>query len=181
MAANQNPASLQRSNTNFASTEELEQRYGRRAAEVLNESHCKLEDELKRYQATATVYARQATVADRTIKALVPHIATYQAADRTIRALVPHINRYNNMEQLLSDPTRLAKYTVDMFTHVYPVQAKERPSATQPLVRPDFPSMPSARVPGNVRLGDVRPDQRWMVADRMEKAGLMRGKPIVNG
>jgi hypothetical protein len=150
-----------RSNTSVASTEELIQAYGPRAAEIINESHCRLEDALKR-AAIENQHLRQ--FANQSI--------------RTINALRPHIERYAKMEHLLTNPERLANYTVDFFTKVVPVPP--RPNAAAPLVRPDFPSMPTqSGNSGGVRLGDIRPDQRWMVADKMERSGMLRGKQIL--
>ncbi len=139
--------------------------YGPRAAEILNESHCKIEDQLVR---------------------LTQHAQELQAfgvqSVMTINALAPHIERYGNMENLLTDSNRLAQYTVDYFTHVDPVPDRPQPeSASASLVRPDFPSIPMPNTPGGVRLADVRPEQRWMVADQMERSGLLQGKPLIVG
>jgi len=95
-----------------------------------------------------------------------------------MQQLAPHIERYARMESLLTDPDRLAAYTVDYFTYIKPLP--ERPNAAASLVRPDFPSMPTnSGGNGQMRLANVRPDQRWMVADRMEAQGLMNGKTII--
>lgn len=96
-----------------------------------------------------------------------------------MQALQPHIERYAAMEHLLTDGNRLAAYTVDYFTHVEP--QPDRPNAAASLVRPEFPAMPSGagQQDGQLRLANIRPDQRWMVADQMEKQGLLRGKPIL--
>lgn len=151
----------QRSNTAFASTEELIGQLGPRAAEILNESHCKTEDQLQMASQQAQVLHQFAL-----------------ESVQTMQQLAPHIERYGRMEELLTDPDRLAAYTVDYFTHVNPLP--ERPNAAASLVRPDFPSMPTnSGGNGQMRLADVRPDQRYMVADQMEARGLMNGKLIV--
>lgn len=99
-----------------------------------------------------------------------------------INELAPHIDRYGKMESLLTDSNRLAQYTVDYFTHVDPVPDRPDPtSASASLVRPEFPAIPMPNTPGNIRLADVRPEQRWMVADQLEKNGMLQGKPIVVG
>lgn len=96
----------------------------------------------------------------------------------TVSQLAPHIERYAAMEELLTDPDKLAQYTVDYFTHVHPVP--DRFNAAASLVRPDFPSMPvSAGGDGQLRLANIRPDQRWMVADKLERQGAFRNKPLV--
>lgn len=134
---------------------------GPRAAEILNESHCKIEDQLLRSQQQAHVL----------------HQFALQSV-QTMQELAPHIDRYGRMEELLTDPNRLAAYTVDYFTHVQPLP--ERPNAAASLVRPDFPAMPpSGGGDGQLRLANIRPEQRWMVADQMEKQGLLQGKPII--
>lgn len=99
-----------------------------------------------------------------------------------INELAPHIDRYGKMESLLTDSNRLAQYTVDYFTHVDPVpDTPQRENASASLVRPDFPAIPMPNTPGGIRLADVRPEQRWMVADQLEKNGMLQGKPIVVG
>ncbi len=98
-----------------------------------------------------------------------------------LQKLSPHIERYKAMETLLTDPTLLASYVNDYFTHVHPVEAGN-PAAQQPpgYERQPFPSMPSSNSGnGKINLSDVRPDQRWMVADQMEQAGLFNGKQLV--
>jgi hypothetical protein len=136
---------------------------GPRAAEMLNESHCKLED---LYQQQAQQLAELNQFALTSVD--------------TMRQLAPHIQRYEAMENMVTDPDRLAAYTVDFFTHVHPLP--ERQSATRPMVRPDYPSSPQgAGGGGQMRLADVRPEQRWMVADQMERQGMLRGKQILVG
>lgn len=135
---------------------------GPRAAEVLNESHCKTEDELAQTQKVLALYHQR-----------------LMEANYTIGALSPHIQRYSAMEALLTDPDRLAAYTVDFFTHVHPLPPK--PSASQSLVRPDYPQMPVAQGnTGEVSLGQYRPELRWQVADQMERQGLMAMKRIIH-
>lgn len=134
---------------------------GPRAAEILNESHCKLEDALRQTQQQLQEFQKFAI-----------------DSVNTVSQLAPHIERYAAMEALLTDPDRLAQYTVDYFTHVHPVP--DRPNAAASLVRPDFPSMPaSAGGDGQLRLANIRPDQRWMVADKLERQGAFRDKQIV--
>jgi hypothetical protein len=152
-----------RSDASFASTEELIQAMGPRAAEMLNESHCKLEDLYQQQQQQIAELNQFA-------------VNSYD----TMRQLAPHIQRYEAMETLMTDPDRLAAYTVDFFTHVHPLPPRE--NAVRPLVRPDFPASPAGDGGnGEMRLADVRPEQRWMVADQMERQGLMRGKQILVG
>jgi hypothetical protein len=156
-------AELRRSDASFASTEELIQAMGPRAAEMLNESHCKLED---MYQQQAQQLAELNQFALTSVD--------------TMAQLYPHIQRYQAMENMVTDPDRLAAYTVDFFNHVHPLPPRE--NAVRPLVRPDFPSSPSGNGGnGEMQLRDVRPEQRWMVADQMERQGLMRGKQILVG
>jgi hypothetical protein len=115
---------------------------------------------------------------NRTKAMLQESIAFNQHSIQVMQQLAPHIERYGAMENLLLDADRLAAYTVDYFTHVQPLP--ERPNAAASLVRPEFPSMPaSSGNDGTMRLANVRPDQRWIVADQMEQQGLLRGKPIV--
>lgn len=157
---NQNGA--RRSSTEFASTEELIATIGPRAAEVINESHCALEDELAKTQAVLSLYHQR-----------------LMEANYTIGALSPHIQRYKAMEQLMSDPNRLAAYTVDFFTHVHPLP--ERPSASQSLVRPDFPQMPAQQGSNDgTNLGQYRPDMRWKIADQLERQGALATKRIIH-
>jgi hypothetical protein len=152
-----------RSDASFASTEELIQAMGPRAAEMLNESHCKLEDFYVQQQHQIAELNQFA-------------INSYD----TMRQLAPHIQRYEAMENMVTDPNRLAAYTVDFFNHVHPLPPRE--NAVRPLVRPDYPSTPSSNGGnGEMRLADIRPEQRWMVADQMERQGLMRGKQILVG
>ena len=94
---------------------------------------------------------------------------------QTIQGLKPHIQRYAQMEDMLTDPNRLAAYTVDYFTHVVPVQTQQ-----QQFQRPEFPGgAPSGGGGGQFQLAQVRPDQRWMVADQLEKQGMFRGKVLI--
>lgn len=101
-----------------------------------------------------------------------------QYQHQVLERLAPHMERYKAMETLLLDPTLLAAYVNDFFTHVHPVeqQAEQEVQAQ----RQAFPSMPAGNGGGNkINLSDVRPDQRWMVADQMEQAGLFSGKRLV--
>ena len=102
----------------MASTEELIAQYGGRAAEIINEYACQLEDKL---QALTQAYQ----------ESMAYNVRSFE----TIQALAPHIQRYQAMENLLTNPDSLAAYTVDFFTYVQPLP--ERPNAA-PLVRPDF-------------------------------------------
>lgn len=81
------------------------------------------------------------------------------------------------MEILLTDPDLLAAYVNDFFTHIVPLPKQDDAVAYQ---RASFPEMPTGGS-GNsaVNLSDVRPDQRWIVADQMEAAGLFSGKTLV--
>lgn len=83
------------------------------------------------------------------------------------------------MEQLMTDPDRLAKYTIGFFTHVVPInnQQQQQPQFS----RPEFPAMPMAQGGGQQQfsLAQVRPEERWRVADQMERQGLFRGKQLV--
>lgn len=176
---NQNQNVAGRSSGEFASTEELISHYGERAAEILNESHCKLED----------LYSQQAS-----------QLAEFQRfainAHRTVASLAPHIQRYESMENLLLDPNRLADYTVNFFTHVHPVpstselmqmqqQQQMQPQQMQQVQRAALPATPQGYTNGSngsrVNLADVPPEHRWMVADRMEKAGMFNGKVLIGG
>jgi hypothetical protein len=101
--------------------------------------------------------------------------AQYQHS--VLEQLNPHIERYKAMETLLTEPTLLAAYVNDFFTQVHPVQTE---AEQQHSSRPAFPDMPaSTGNGGKVNLSDIRPDQRWMVADQMEQAGLFNGKRLV--
>lgn len=107
-------------------------------------------------------------------------------ATMTINGLAPHIQRYANMENLLTNSSRLAQYTVDYFTYIDPIPEPEPEpvhikSAATSMVRPDFPAIPMPNTPGGVRLADVRPEMRWQVADQLEKSGLFQGKPLIIG
>lgn len=143
----------------MSSTEELIQQFGPRAAEILNEYACQLEDQL---QALTQQYE----------ESMAYNIRSFE----TVQALAPHIQRYQAMENLLTDPDKLAAYTVDYFTYVQPVA--ERPNAT-PLVRPDFPAVLSNPQPGVPILADIHPAERWMIADAMERQGMLRGKQLI--
>lgn len=93
----------------------------------------------------------------------------------TVNALAPHMERYQEMENLLVDPDRLAAYTVDFFTKVHPVNS-------QPVPQYQHPQLPPAhQSPGGIDLASIRPDQRWMVVDEMERQGLLQGKPLIIG
>lgn len=97
--------------------------------------------------------------------------------DATIQQLKPHIARYGQMEQMLTDPNRLAAYTVDFFTHVHPVQNQQPQPQFQ---RPEFPGgAPSGGGGRQFSLAQVRPDQRWQVADQMERQGMFQGKVLI--
>lgn len=101
-----------------------------------------------------------------------------QYQHQVIMRLAPHIERYKAMETLLLNPSLLAAYCNDFFTHVHPVEAEAE--AEIQSQRAAFPQMPaSSGGTGKVNLSDVRPDQRWMVADQMEAAGLFSGKKLV--
>lgn len=128
----------------------------------LNKYACQLEDTLEAYgkQLGAT-----------------QQFAQYQ--DSVLQQLKPHIDRYKAMETLLTEPSLLAAYTKDFFTHVHPVQS-ERDKQEMAVSRASFPDMPPAQ--GNrssINLSDVRPDQRWMVADDMERHGMFANKVLV--
>lgn len=95
---------------------------------------------------------------------------------QVIEQLRPHLERYKAMEILLTTPDLLAAYVQDLFTQVYPVQTE----TNQQLERQGFPEMPSGQTNNsNISLSDIRPDQRWLVADQMEEAGLFSGKQLV--
>lgn len=102
-----------------------------------------------------------------------------QYQHQVLERLAPHMERYKAMETLLLNPSLLAAYVNDFFTHVHPVevQAEQQIQAQ----RQAFPQMPAGNGGGNgkVNLSDIRPDQRWMVADQMEQAGLFSGKRLV--
>lgn len=102
-------------------------------------------------------------------------------ANQTIAALAPHIKRYQNMEQMMTDPDRLAKYTVGFFTDVYPVQGRTQPVAQPQPQRPNFPAMPPAQGGGQQQfsLGNIAPEDRWKVADQMERQGMFKGKQLL--
>lgn len=143
----------------MSSTEELIQQFGPRAAEILNEYACQLEDQL---QALAQQYQ----------ESMAYNVRSFE----TIQALVPHIQRYQAMETLLTDPDRLAAYTVDYFTYVQPLP--ERPNAA-PLVRPDFPAVLSNPQPGVPNLSDVHPAERWKIVDAMDRQGMLKNKQLI--
>lgn len=142
-----------------SSTEQLIQQFGPRAAEILNEYACQLED---RMQAMTQAYQESMDYNVRSFE--------------TIQALAPHIQRYQAMENLMTNPDSLAAYTVDFFTHVQPLP--ERPNAA-PLVRPDFPAVLSNPQPGVPDLSQVHPSERWKVADAMERQGMWQGKVLI--
>jgi hypothetical protein len=148
-----------RKNQSNSSTEELIQQFGPRAAEILNEYACQLEDQME-----ALNQAYQESMAY--------NVRSYE----TIQALAPHIQRYQAMENLMTDPDKLAAYTVDFFTYVEPLP--ERPNAA-PLVRPDFPAVLSDPQPGVPDLSQVHPSERWKVADAMERQGMWNGKVLI--
>lgn len=167
---------------------------GPRAAEILNESHCKTEDQLQLVTQQAQILHQFALESVATMQQLAPHIERYARMETLLTdpnkltafvvdynnhvQTLPHVERAARMETLLTDADRLAAYTVDFFTHVNPLP--DRPNAAASLVRPDFPSMPTnSGGNGQMRLANVRPDQRWMVADKMESQGLLQGKPII--
>lgn len=143
----------------MASTEELIKQHGPRAAEIVNEYACELEDRL---QALTQAYQESMDYNVRSFE--------------TIQALAPHIQRYQAMENLMTNPDSLAAYTVDFFTHVQPLP--ERPNAA-PLVRPDFPAVLSNPQPGVPDLSQVHPSERWKVADAMERQGMWQGKVLI--
>ena len=131
---------------------------GPRAAEKINASHCELED---RYNA------------------LLEEARALQAfgmqSVATMNALAPHIARYQEMENLLTDPDRLAAYTVDFFTHVHPTPS----SAEMAQMQGQHPALPPAHHQQAIDLNSIAPEKRWMVADEMEKQGLFRGKQLI--
>lgn len=143
----------------MSSTEELIKQFGPRAAEIINEYACHLEDKL---QALTQAYQESMDY----------NIRSFE----TIQALAPHIQRYQAMENLLTDPDKLAAYTVDYFTYVQPLP--ERPNAA-PLVRPDFPAVLSDPQPGVPDLSQIHPSERWKVADAMERQGMWQGKVLI--
>jgi hypothetical protein len=160
-----------RSSTEFAATEDLQQIFGPRAAEIINESHCKLENELIKTQKLFQIANEQLA-----------------RANQTIAALTPHIQRYQSMERLMTDPDRLAKYTIGFFTDVYPVQSTREQqqqqlavSQSNPYQRPNFPALPPAQGGGGqqLALASVRPEERWKVADQMERQGMFRTKQLI--
>lgn len=138
------------------------------APSVLNKYACDLEDTLQ-------VYGQKLGETQQ--------FAQYQ--HDVIEKLAPHIERYKAMETLLLDPNLLAAYVNDYFTHVVPVQSTTEQQAqaqTQGLVqaRPQFPAMPDAQGnSGRINLSDVRPDQRYLIADQMEANGMFSGKRLV--
>lgn len=140
------------------------------APSVLNKYACDLEDTLQVYGAKL-----QET----------QQFAQYQ--HDVIEKLAPHIERYKAMETLLLDPNLLAAYVNDYFTHVVPVQSSQEQATAlgqqaQGLVqaRPQFPAMPDAQGnSGRINLSDVRPDQRYLIADQMEANGMFNGKRLV--
>lgn len=133
---------------------------GPRAAEIINESHLKLENELIRYQKLFQLANEQ-----------------LEKANQTIAALAPHIQRYAAMENLLTNPDRLARYTVDFFTHVHPLPNRTVP---QQDVRANFPGLPaSSGGSGGFDLAQISPDQRWKVADDLERRGYFRGRQLI--
>jgi hypothetical protein len=148
-----------RRNYSNSSTEELIQQFGPRAAEILNEYACQLEDKME-----ALTQAYQESMAY--------NVRSFE----TIQALAPHIQRYQAMENLMTDPDSLAAYTVDFFTYVQPLP--ERPNAA-PLVRPDFPAVLSNPQPGVPDLSQIHPSERWKVADAMERQGMWEGKVLI--
>jgi len=102
--------------------------------------------------------------------------AQYQ--DSVLQQLKPHIDRYKAMETLLTEPTLLAAYTKDFFTHVHPVEStQERQERAHRQAFPDMPPVQGNRA--SINLSDVRPDQRWMVADDMERHGMFTNKVLV--
>lgn len=104
------------------------------------------------------------------------NFAQYQ--NQVIEKLEPHMQRYKAMETLLLDPELLAAYVNDFYTHVHPVESEAEQQVQ--AQRTAFPQMPaSSGSAGKVNLSDIRPDQRWMVADQMEQAGLFSGKRLV--
>jgi hypothetical protein len=131
------------------------------APSQLNKYACDLEDALQTY--TQQLGQTQ-------------NFSQYQ--HQVIGELEPHIARYKAMETLLLDPSLLAAYVNDFYTHVHPVETEaEQQIQAQ---RSAFPQMPTVDGGGTkVNLSDVRPDQRWMVADQMEQAGLFSGKRLV--
>jgi hypothetical protein len=84
------------------------------------------------------------------------------------------------MERLMTDPDRLAKYTIGFFTDVYPVQST-REQQQQQYQRPNFPALPPAQGGGGqlLALASVRPEERWKVADQMERQGMFRTKQLI--
>lgn len=143
----------------MASTEELIAQYGGRAAEIINEYACQLEDKL---EALSQAYQ----------ESMAYNVNSYE----TIQALAPHIQRYQAMESLLTNPDSLAAYVVDFFTYVEPIP--DRPNAA-PLVRPDFPAVLSTPEPGVPNLSDIHPAERWKIADAMERQGMWQGKILI--
>lgn len=143
----------------MSSTEELIQQFGPRAAEILNEYACNLEDQL---QALTQQYQ----------ESMAYNVRSFE----TVQALAPHIQRYQAMETLLTDPNRLAQYTVDYFTHVQPLP--ERPNAA-PLIRPDFPAILSNPQPGVPSLSDIHPAERWRIVDAMDRQGMLKNKQLI--
>lgn len=87
------------------------------------------------------------------------------------------MQRYESMENLLTDPDRLAAYTVDFFTHVHPVDNNNNIPPQQ-----RYPQLPPAQQsPNGIDLGSIAPEKRWMVADEMERQGMFNGKPLIVG
>lgn len=95
----------------------------------------------------------------------------------TMNALRPHMQRYENMESLVTDPDRLAAYTVDFFTYVHPVDNNNNIPPQQRY--PNLP--PEQQSSGGIDLGSIAPEKRWMVADEMERQGMFNGKPLIVG
>lgn len=93
------------------------------------------------------------------------------------------------METLLTNPSLLARYVNDFYTHVHPVESEGEQQArlvqeqqqVAQAQRQAFPQMPTGQgVSGkNLNIADVRPDQRWMFSDQLEAAGLFSGKRLV--
>jgi hypothetical protein len=138
--------------------------YGENAAEILNRSHCQLEDALE----------QQVSINQQ----LVQEYHSYALATAQLTAeLQEHINRYVAMEEMVTDPDKLADYVIQFYTYAHPVPSQSEIQEMSKQ-RSTLPGTPLPQQSESINLSQVPPEKRWMMTDMLEKQGLLKGKML---
>ena len=110
----------------------------------------------------------------------------YAQAYQTAEQIAPHMERYQRLEALLSDMEALLPYVNDLSNlefgcDLVQLLAQYGPAQQVPVPqRPEFPGMPAqGQTIQQFSLAQVRPEDRWRVADQMERAGMFQGKTLI--